>query len=129
MYVIKRNGKKEEVVFDKIKSRLRKQCYQLDEKHIDPILVTQKVIDGIHAGILTSELDNLAAEIAASMSTKHYQYGILAARISISNLHKMTDSNFCNVVKTLYNLPTPILSKEFHDIVMSNENKIRKAIN
>ena len=87
MYVVKRCGRKEPVMFDKITARVRKLCYGLNEL-VDPVKVAMRVIEGLYDGVTTSELDNLAAEIAATMTTAHPDYAKLAARISVSNLHK-----------------------------------------
>ncbi len=80
MFVKKRDGREEEVHFDKITSRIQKLCYGLDMDFIDPTIITMKVINGLYGGVTTVELDNLAAEIAATMTTKHPDYAILAAR-------------------------------------------------
>src|SRR5579872_6433352 len=90
MYVIKRDGKKETVKFDKITARIEKLCYSLNPVLVDPIDVAKKVIEGLYDGVTTSELDNLAAETAASLTTKHPDYALLASRIAVSNLHKNT---------------------------------------
>lgn len=97
MYVIKRDGRKEDVHFDKITSRISKLCYNLDMDYIDPSAITFRVISGLYSGVTTVELDNLAAETAATMTTKHPDYAILAARIAISNLHKETTKSFSAV--------------------------------
>ena len=93
MYVIKRDGHKEPVSFDKITARVKKLCYELNEI-VDPVKVAMKVIEGLYDGVTTSELDNLAAETAASLTTAHPDYAKLAARISVSNLHKNTKKVF-----------------------------------
>ena len=80
MTVVKRDGREEAVHFDKITSRIEKLCYGLDMDYIDPTQITMKVINGLYTGVTTVELDNLAAEIAATMTTKHPDYAILAAR-------------------------------------------------
>ena len=90
MFVIKRDGKRESVKFDKITARIEKLCYGFHL--VDPIDVAKKVIEGLFDGVTTSELDNLAAETAASLTTKHPDYALLASRIAVSNLHK-TPSN------------------------------------
>ena len=90
MFVIKRDGKKESVKFDKITARIEKLCYGLNPALVDPIDVAKKVIEGLFDGVTTSELDNLAAETAASLTTKHPDYALLASRIAVSNLHKNT---------------------------------------
>ena len=87
MYVVKRDGRKEPIMFDKITARVRKLCYGFNEL-VDPVKVAMKVIEGLYDGVTTSELDSLAAETAASMTTVHPDYAQLAARISVSNLHK-----------------------------------------
>ena len=89
MDVIKRDGRKEPVMFDKITARVRKLCYGLNDL-VDPVKVAMRVIEGLYDGVTTSELDNLAAETAATMTTSHPDYARLAARISVSNLHKNT---------------------------------------
>ncbi|SEQ50858.1 ribonucleoside-diphosphate reductase subunit alpha [Neolewinella agarilytica] len=107
MKVIKRSGRKEDVSFDKITARIKKLCYGLDENFVDHINVTKKVIQGLYDGVTTVELDNLAAETAASMSTVHPDYAQLAARIAISNLHKETDKSFSATMEGLYNYVDP----------------------
>ena len=82
MYVIKRDGRREAVKFDKVTSRIQKLAYGLSE-HVDTFLVAQKVIEGIYDGVTSSELDNLAAEMSASMTTRHPDYALLASRIAI----------------------------------------------
>jgi ribonucleoside-diphosphate reductase subunit M1 len=89
MYVVKRNGRQEAVHFDKITSRIAKLCYGLSPKYIEPVRITQKVIQGVYPGVTTIELDELAAQTAAYCSTQHPDFSILAARISVSNLHKV----------------------------------------
>jgi ribonucleoside-diphosphate reductase subunit M1 len=91
MYVQKRNGKSERVQFDKISSRIQKLAYGLNQDFVDPAFITQKVIKGVYAGVTTVQLDTLAAETAAYLTTEHPDYSILAARIAVSNLHKQTE--------------------------------------
>jgi len=93
MYVVKRNGKKQPVMFDKITTRIKHLCYGLNDL-VDPLKVALRVIEGLYDGVTTSELDNLAAEVAATMTTTHPDYTKLAARISVSNLHKSTKKSF-----------------------------------
>jgi len=107
MYVIKRDGKQEQVKFDKITARIDKLCYGLDTKHVEPIEVAKKVINGIYDGVTTSELDNLAAETAASLTTKHPDYALLASRIAISNLHKNTNKSFSQTMRALHDYIDP----------------------
>jgi ribonucleoside-diphosphate reductase subunit M1 len=94
MLVQKRDGKKEPVAFDKITARIKKLCYGFDPKHVDPVVVSQKVVVGVYDGVTTAQLDDLASETAAFLTTQHPDYGRLAARIAVSNLHKQTDKLF-----------------------------------
>ena len=102
MYVIKRDGRKETVKFDKITSRIEKLSYSLNQDFIDAAEVAKKVIDGIYDGVTTSELDNLAAETAASLTTRHPDYALLASRIAVSNLHKNTTKSFSETMRNLH---------------------------
>ena len=88
--VTKRNGKKEHVMLDKILERINQQTYGLDQKWVVPFEVAQKVIEGITPDIETRILDQLAMETAASLSTKHPDYSLLAARLAVTNLHNET---------------------------------------
>ncbi|MES2386911.1 MAG: ribonucleoside-diphosphate reductase subunit alpha [Bacteroidota bacterium] len=135
MYVVKRDGRHESVKFDKITARIDKLCYGLDMNFIDPPEVAKKVIDGIYDGVTTVELDNLAAETAASMTTKHPDYAILAARIAVSNLHKITSKSFSNTVKRLYTYTDPktgenasLISKETYEVVKKNAALLDSSI-
>src|SRR6478736_6496777 len=101
MFVIKRNGKQESVKFDKVTARIEKLSYGLSPI-INVIDVAKKTIEGIYAGVPTTELDNLAAETAASLATRHPDYAILASRIAISNLHKNTVKSFSETMRKLY---------------------------
>ena len=71
MLVVKRDGRRESVKFDKITARIEKLCYGLDRNYVEPVDIAKKVISGIYDGVTTVELDNLAAETAASLTTKH----------------------------------------------------------
>ncbi|QEC54081.1 ribonucleoside-diphosphate reductase alpha chain [Anseongella ginsenosidimutans] len=102
MFVIKRNGKQEAVKFDKITARIEKLCYGLNQEYVDPVEVAKKVIEGIYDGVSTTELDNLAAETAAALTTRHPDYALLASRIAVSNLHKNTRKSFSETMKLLY---------------------------
>lgn len=133
MYVQKRDGRKEPVHFDKITSRIQKLCYGLDMDYIDPPAITLKVINGLYPGVTTVELDNLAAEIAATMTTKHPDYAILAARIVVANLHKETKKVFSEVMSDLFNMkthdrPTPMISAFHHDIIKRHADRLNSAI-
>lgn len=135
MYVFKRDGRKEPVRFDKITARLQRLCYGLDPAHVDLVAVTQRVILGVYHGVTTIELDNLAAETAAYMTTIHPDYAILAARIAVLNLHKQTTKVFLHVSTILYEYVnpktgkhSPMISKETYDVIMANENELNLAI-
>lgn len=107
MQVIKRDGRREEVSFDKITARLKKLSYGLETQYVNMIDIAQKVIVGLYDGVTTVELDNLAAETAATMATIHPDYALLAARIAVSNLHKETEKSFHKVVEALYHYVDP----------------------
>ena len=135
MYVIKRDGKKETVKFDKVTARIQKLCYGLNPEHVESISVAQKVIEGIFDGVSTSELDNLAAEVAASLTTKHPDYALLASRIAISNLHKNTKKSFSETMKDLYfyidpktGKKAPMLSEEVYEIIEKNAELLDSTI-
>lgn len=135
MLVIKRDGRKESVKFDKITARIERLCYGLNMSFIDPIEISKKVITGIFDGILTHELDNLAAETSASLTTRHPDYAILAARIAVSNLHKLTSKSFSNTMKRLYVYEDPktgenasLLSKETYEIIRKNAALLDSSI-
>lgn len=126
MYVIKRDGKKEVVHFDKITSRINKLCYGLDPVHVDAAIISQKVVPGLYPGVTTIELDELAAQTAASCATRHPDFSTLAARISVSNLHKQTSKVFSEVVEQLHShvhpktgQPSQLVSEKLYDIVMA----------
>jgi len=112
MFVIKRDGKKETVKFDKITARIEKLCYGLNPALVDPIDVAKKVIEGLFDGVTTSELDNLAAETAASLTTKHPDYALLASRIAVSNLHKNTIKSFSETMRKLHEYIDPKTGKD-----------------
>ncbi|XP_068600143.1 ribonucleoside-diphosphate reductase large subunit-like [Brachionichthys hirsutus] len=135
MHVIKRDGRQEGVTFDKITSRIQKLCYGLNCDFVDPTQITMKVIQGLYSGVTTVELDTLAAETAATLTTKHPDYALLAARIAVSNLHKETKKVFSDVMEDLYNYVNPLnkrhspmISKETLDIVIENEARLNSAI-
>ena len=102
MFVIKRDGRTESVKFDKITSRIEKLAYGLNQEHVSAIDVARKVIDGLYDGVTTTSLDNLAAETAAMLTTKHPDYALLASRIAVSNLHKNTKKSFSQTINALY---------------------------
>jgi len=134
MFVTKRNGKQEEVHFDKITNRIKKLAWGLADT-VDPIEVARKVCVGVYSGVKTSELDELAAQTAAHMVTVHPDYGLLAARIEVSNLHKNTKKLFSDVVEDLYNYINPrsnekgpLISDRVYEIVQKNKEKLDSAI-
>jgi len=102
MYVVKRDGRQQEVMFDNITKRIRALCEGLDPKYVDAVRVTQKVVEGFHNGITTAEIDTLAAETCAYMSQKHPDFSTLAARIAVSNLHKNTSASFSETCRVLH---------------------------
>jgi len=135
MLVLKRDGRRESVRFDKITNRIEKLCYGLDTNYIEPIDIAKKVIDGLYDGVSTVELDNLAAEVCASLTVKHPEYATLAARIAISNLHKTTSQSFSNTMKRLYTHINPIshenaalIDTEVYGIIKKNAAKLDGAI-
>lgn len=111
MHVIKRNGKKESVKFDKITARIEKLSYGLDRRFVNSIDVAKKVIEGLYDGVTTTELDNLAAETAASLTVKHPDYALLASRIAVSNLHKNTTKSFSHTMHLLHKCKDPKTGK------------------
>ena len=134
MYVAKRDGRKQPIMFDKITARIRKLCYGLNPL-VDPVKVAMRVIEGLYDGVTTSELDNLAAEIAATLTTAHPDYAILAARISVSNLHKNTKKIFSEVMDDLYNYinprtdkKAPLLSDEVYKVISENKELLDSTI-
>jgi ribonucleotide reductase alpha subunit len=134
MYVIKRDGRREAVKFDKITARVKKLCYGLDPI-VDATQVTLKVIDGIFDGVTTTELDNLTAEVAATMTVRHPDYAQLASRIAVSNLHKNTKKSFSETMKDLFKYIDPktgehaaLLSDEVHELIQKNAETLDSAI-
>jgi ribonucleoside-diphosphate reductase alpha chain len=134
MYVVKRDGKKEPVMFDKITARVKKMCYGLN-KIVDPVKVAMRVIEGLYDGVTTSELDNLAAETAATMTTAHPDYAKLAARIAVSNLHKNTKKSFSETMDDLYyyvnprtEKKSPLLADDVYKIIKDNAEKLDSTI-
>ncbi len=126
MYVVKRDGHKEPVMFDKITDRIKKLCYGLNGL-VEPVKVAMRVIEGLYDGVSTSELDNLAAETAASMTISHPDYAQLAARIAISNLHSNTKKSFSETMNDMFyyvnprnGQEAPLLSEEVHKVIMEN---------
>lgn len=134
MFVIKRNGKQESIKFDKITARIQKLSYGLSSL-VDVIEVTKKVIEGIYDGVTTTELDNLAAETAASLTTRHPDYALLASRIAVSNLHKNTVKSFSQTMRKLYNYTDnatgrkmPLLADDVMQIIEANAELLDSSI-
>jgi len=134
MYVIKRDGRKEAVKFDKITARIVKMCYGLDPL-VSPEAVAMKVIEGIYDGVSTTVLDNLAAEVAASKTIDHPDYALLASRISVSNLHKKTSKSFSDTMEDLYRYVDPktgegasLLADDVYEVVMNNRELLDSSI-
>ena len=134
MYVVKRDGEKEEVAFDKITRRIQSLCEGLNPEFVDPVKVTQKVVEGVYSGVTTSDIDVLAAETCAYMSQFHPDFSTLAARIAVSNLHKNTQESFIDVIRTLHEVKdksgraSALVSDEMRQIVDTYGEKIDAAI-
>ena len=135
MLVIKRDGRKESVKFDKITARIEKLSYGLNSDFVKTIEIAKKVIDGLYDGVSTQELDELAAETAATLTTKHPDFATLAARIAVSNLHKTTSKSFSSTMKRLYTYVSPktgenasLLSKEVYGIINKNAALLDSSI-
>jgi ribonucleoside-diphosphate reductase alpha subunit len=135
MIVNKRNGKRESVKFDKITARIEKLCYGLDRRFVNSIDVAKKVIEGLYDGVSTTELDNLAAETAASLTVKHPDYALLASRIAVSNLHKNTIKSFSDTMKLLYECTdsktgklVPLLAEDVWEIIHQHAELLDSTI-
>ncbi|CAM9634615.1 unnamed protein product [Heterosigma akashiwo] len=134
MYVLKRDGRKQDVLFDKITSRVRKLCYGLNEL-VDPVKISMKVIEGVYPGVTTVALDELAAQTSAYCATQHPDFSLLAARISISNLHKQTHKVFSEVMEVCKNNthketgnPAPLIADDVFNIIQENKDVLNSAI-
>ncbi|CAD7927523.1 unnamed protein product [Amoebophrya sp. A120] len=134
MYVVKRDGTREKVAFDKITQRLHKLCFGLNKEYLVPEKIAQKVVEGVYDGVHTCDLDNLAAETCAYMSQMHPDFSLLAARIAISNLQKMTSPSFETTCKTLFfytdegGRDCALLSKEYFDFCSQHWDQIQGAL-
>ncbi len=135
MFITKRDGRQEAVKLDKITARLEKLSEGLDPQHVDPVRVAIKVVEGLYEGVSTVELDNLATEIAATMTTQHPDYALLASRIAISNLHKNTKASFSETIVELYQYVNPhtgqnaaLISEEVYSVVKQNAETLDAAI-
>ena len=135
MYVIKRDGRKEPVHFDKITARISKLSFGLNSTFVIPHRVAQAVIQGLYDGVTTTELDELAARTSANMTVVHPEYAVLAARIAVSNLHKNTKKNFSRIIEELYgyvdpktNKPAPLIADDVYQIIQKNRDRLDAAI-
>lgn len=135
MFVIKRDGRQEKVHFDKVTARISKLCYGLNEEYVCPVTIAQKVVQGVYKGVTTSELDELAAETAAHLTTDHPDYGMLAARIAVSNLHKETSKSFTDTIEKLHKYIEPrtghsasMIDDKVYKFIMDNADACNSAI-
>ena len=134
MEVVKRDGRREPMLFDKITSRITKLCWGFEKSTVDPAFVTQKVVSGLHDGVECVKIDELAAETAAYLSIEQPAYSALAARIAISNLHKQTSKSFTTLVQRLHarvdvaGRPSPMVSDELLQVVEAHSERIDAAI-
>lgn len=135
MKIQKRNGILENVKFDKISNRIKKQTYGLNTDFVDYMEVAKKVINGMYDGVTSIIADSLAAETAASLATIHPDYAILAGRIAITSLHKQVDKKFSDTAKKLYNYINPItneksgmLSDETYSVIEKYANELDNMI-
>lgn len=135
MYVIKRDGRKESVKFDKITARINKLCYNLNPEFVDPVAVSQRVIQGVRDGVQTTDLDNLAAETAATLTVRHPDYALLASRIAVSNLHKNTEKSFSKTMEMLYvyidpktNERAALLADDVYEVIQKNAELLDSTI-
>ena len=134
MYVLKRDGRREPVQFDKITARIKKLCYGLHDA-VDPTKVAMRVIEGVYDGVTTTELDNLAAEVAATNAVTHPDYAQLASRIAVSNLHKATKKSFTDTMKDLHEYVDPItgenaslIAEDVWEIIQKNSELLDSSI-
>ena len=134
MYVLKRDGRREPVQFDKITARIKKLCYGLHDA-VDPTKVAMRVIEGVYDGVTTTELDNLAAEVAATNAVTHPDYAQLASRIAVSNLHKATKKSFTETMKDLHEYVDPItgenaslIAEDVWEIIQNNSELLDSSI-
>jgi len=134
MYVLKRDGRREPVQFDKITARIKKLCYGLHDA-VDPAKVAMRVIEGVYDGVTTTELDNLAAEVAATNAVTHPDYAQLASRIAVSNLHKATKKSFTETMEDLHNYIDPVtgenaslIADDVWEIIQKNAELLDSSI-
>jgi ribonucleoside-diphosphate reductase alpha chain len=135
MQVVNRKGEREDVRFDAIHEKLRSLTEGLDPVWVDPGHVTKLTIEGLYDGVTTRELDQLAAETAASLASQHPDYSRLAARICVDDLHRSTKDTFTDVITDLreYIDPesgkhAPLISEEVYGIIMENAEVLNNHI-
>lgn len=135
VHVVKRDGRREEVRFDEILDRIQSLCFDLGHRFVEPIEIAKRVVDGIYDGVSTEQLDQLAAETAASMTSIHPDYAMLAARLAVSNLHKKTKASFSSVMTDLFTYvderseqAAPLLSPHAHEVIQANARRLDAAI-
>src|SRR5690606_15309776 len=128
------DGRRESVKFDKVTARIKKLCYGLNPI-VSPEQVAMRVIEGIYDGVTTSELDNLAAEVAATNTIQHPDYALLASRIAVSNLHKNTRKSFSQTMEDLYNYIDPktgdnasLLAQDVYEIIQEHAEMLDSTI-
>ncbi len=126
MYITKRDGRKEAVLFDKISARIEKLCYGLDSKYVNHIAIAQKVVAGVYTGVTTTELDELASQTAAYMAVNHPDYGLLAGRIAVSRLHKETKDSFSETMTDLFEYG--MVAPDVIEIIKENADVLDGAI-
>jgi ribonucleoside-diphosphate reductase alpha chain len=132
MQVVKRDGSKEDVSFDKVLNRIR---IAADGLEVNPTLIAQRTLTRIYDGVKTSELDELAAQLSISLMTTNPDYGTLASRIAISNHHRNTSDKFTEVIQALSNQTmdktgekTSNVSQELVDICTKHGSEIDTRI-
>ena len=134
MEVIKRNGNKEKISFDKIIARIESLCYGLDNNYVDPINVAKDTIQSLYNNISTEEIDFVSADICASQIIDHPDFNRLATRLCVSNLHKTTSNSFKEVCEQLYNNVDsignncPLISNKLYNIVQEHHKLIEQRI-
>ena len=126
MFITKRDGRKEAVLFDKISARIEKLCFGLDSNYVDHVAIAQKVISGVYPGVTTFELDTLAAETAAYMATSHPDFSLLAGRIAVSRLHKETNNSFSETMADLFDYG--MIADDVHTIIQDNAHLLDGAV-
>lgn len=135
MQVVNRKGEREDVRFDAILDKLRRLSEGLDPNWVDPANLTKLTIEGLYDGVTTRELDQLAAETAASLVSHHPDYSKLAARICVDDLHRSTKEVFTDVITDLREyidpeskLHAPLISEGVYDIIMANAEELNNHI-